>query len=285
MNNFPKLLIDSNVVIVGFGLIGGSMALALKDHCRSLSALDSDENALTYGLKKKMIHAASSNPSIILKDADLIILACPVKATIDWIQRLSDFITQPCVVIDVGSTKSQIMDALDKLPDNFHPIGGHPICGKETLSAENSEADLFKGAPFVLIRAKRSSDAVEHLALETISAIGADPVWLNADTHDRILASTSHLPFVIASTLVRAIGDESKGLIGTGLRSTARLAGTPTSMMVDVLETNRENILESIKQYRAKLDEIENAVRSGDRSRLKVLLDSSKEKYHALVTA
>jgi prephenate dehydrogenase len=263
--------------------MGGSLALSLKDRCKHIAALDPDDEALSYAIEKKIVHRASSEPKEILEDADIVVPACPVRSIIEWVRRLPDHISHPCVVMDLGSTKARIMNAFDDLPDNFHPVGGHPICGKEQLSIKNSNADLFKEANFILVKAKRSSEIAENIAEKIVEAAGANPIWLDAETHDHALAATSHLPYLIASTLVMGNQAQDKKLIGPGLRSTTRLAGTPTSMMLDVLETNRERVLKEIDQFKENLGKIETALRVIDEEGLKKMLDSANSKYQSLI--
>jgi prephenate dehydrogenase len=274
---------NANLVIVGLGLMGGSLALSLKNKCKHIAALDPDEEALSYALKKKIVHSASSEPKEILDDADIVILACPVRSIINWIRCLPDHIPHSCIVMDLGSTKVRIMEAFDDLPDNFHPVGGHPICGKEQLTIKNSDADIFRGANFVLVKANRSSTLAEKTAEDIAKAAGAKPNWLDAETHDRALASTSHLPYLIASTLAIDIKDKNLTLIGPGLRSTTRLAGTSTSMMLDVLATNSENLLNEIDMFKENLGKIEAALMEKDEGSLKNVLDSANSKYQSLI--
>ena len=115
---------DANVTIIGLGLMGGSLALSLKGNCRSLKALDVDLHTLELARQLEIVHTASSDPSEVLADADLIILACPVLDIVGWLERLPDEIQQPCVVLDIGSSKEKIVAAMQALPDNFDPIGG-----------------------------------------------------------------------------------------------------------------------------------------------------------------
>jgi len=283
MDNSTFSLENANLAIVGLGLMGGSLALSLKDRCKHIAALDPDDEVISCALEKKIVHRASSEPKEILENADIVVLACPVRTIIEWVRRLPDHISQPCVVMDLGSTKARIMNAYDGLPDNFHPVGGHPICGKEQLSVKNSNADLFREAYFALVKAIRSSEKAENTAENIVEAAGAKPIWLDTETHDRALAATSHLPYLIASTLMMGIQDQDQKLIGPGLRSTTRLAGTPISMMLDVLETNRERVLKEIDKFRYNLGKIETALRGIDEEGLKKMLDSANSKYQSLI--
>jgi prephenate dehydrogenase len=165
------------------------------------------------------------------------------------------------------------------LPANFDPIGGHPICGRERLSLANAERFLYRDAPFVLTPLSRTSDDARSAALQIVEALGAHPVWLDADDHDCILAATSHLPYLLSSALALVTPEDAAPIIGPGFRSSARLAGTPSSMMLGVLLSNVDNVLSSITNFRRSLDVFESALLDGNRDALKTALDNARNQY------
>jgi prephenate dehydrogenase len=273
----------ANIALIGLGLMGGSLALSLKERCHRLSAYDPHLPTLELARRQEIVHLADSDPAKILADADLVILACPVPNILDWIERLPDYIRQPCILLDIGSSKRTIVAALETLPANFDPLGGHPICGRERLSLKNAERFLYRDAPFVLTLLERTSDRARSAALQIVKILGASPIWLNAETHDRILAATSHLPYLLSSALALSTSDDAASLVGPGFRSTSRLAGTPSSMMLGVLQSNTDNVLASIASFRRSLDTIESALQSGNQEALQSTLDQSCTHYHTLV--
>ena len=275
---------DANIAIIGLGLMGGSLALSLKERCRLLSALDSHHLTLELARRQEIVHLADSDPAKVLADADLVILACPVPAIIEWLGRLPDYIQHPCIVLDIGSSKRTIVAALEALPSNFDPIGGHPICGRERLSLESAERFLYRDAPFVLTMLSRTSERARSAALQIVDALGANPVWLNADDHDRILAATSHLPYLLSSVLALATPDDAAPLVGPGFRSSTRLAGTPSSMMLGVLLSNADNVLASIANFRQSLDMIESVLLDENRDALQIALDNARSQYQNIAT-
>lgn len=274
---------DANIAIIGLGLMGGSIALSLKEQCQHLSALDIHLPTLELAQNLEIVHAASSDPVEILADANLVILACPVPSIVDWLNRLPDYIQHPCIVLDIGSSKQTIVAALETLPDNFDPLGGHAICGSENLSLVNAERSLFLNSPFVLTPLSRTSDTARGAALQITEILGANPIWLDAETHDRLLASTSHLPYLLSSALILATPEEVAPFIGPGFRSSTRLAGTPSSMMLGVLQSNRKNILFTIDNLQAQLSDIKTALFEDDSNQLLSILDSALDHYQFLV--
>ena len=275
---------DSRIVIIGLGLMGGSLALALKGKCAALYGIDSDPATLELALAKEIVNQAAMDPVKLLPEADLVVLATPVPTIIDFIRKLPSFIQKRCVVLDLGSTKKDILQAMVALPERFDPIGGHPICGKEKLGLENAEATLFKGAPFIVTALERTSPQAKSAAEEIVLAVGAHLIEMTADEHDRTLAFTSHLPFLLSSALTLSTPSEYSDLIGTGFRSTARLAGSPTSMTLGILQTNRENILNAIQGFRTSLDDIVSALQAENYTQLEALLDESRTAYQSLIS-
>jgi prephenate dehydrogenase len=275
---------DANISIIGLGLMGGSLALSLKPRCRRLSAYDPDQATLELARRQEIVHVAEGDPAKVLADADLVILACPVPAILDWLRRLPEYIQGSCIVLDIGSSKRTIVAALEALPANFDPVGGHPICGRERLSLENAERFLYRDAPFVLTALSRTSERARFAALQIVEALGAHPIWLNAGDHDRILAATSHLPYLLSSALAMATPEDAAPLIGPGFRSTSRLAATPSSMMLGVLQSNRDNVLDALDRLQEQIAVIKSSLIANDPIRLKSSLDSARTHYQQLVT-
>ena len=275
---------NANVAIIGLGLMGGSLALSLKERCRRLSAYDPHLPTLELARRQEITHVADSDPTRVLADPDLVILACPVPAIVDWLQRLPEYIQHPCIVLDIGSSKRTIVAALKTLPDNFDPIGGHPICGRERLSLENAERFLYREAPFVLTALSRTGKRARSAALQIVDALGANPIWLNADDHDRILAATSHLPYLLSSALALVTPEDAAPLVGPGFRSSARLAGTPSSMMLGVLQSNRDNVIDALDRLQEQIAALKSALIANDLVKLKSNLDSTRTHYQKLIT-
>jgi prephenate dehydrogenase len=275
---------DSRIAIIGLGLMGGSLALALKGKCAALYGIDSDPATLELALANGIVDQAEGDPAKLLPQADLLILATPVLAIIDVLQRLPSFVQKPCIVLDLGSTKRDIVRAMEALPKRFDPIGGHPICGKEKLGLEHAEAGLFQNSVFVVTPLARSTDRARQAAGQLISALGAHRIDMAAEEHDQALAFTSHLPFLLSSALALSTPSVFSSFIGTGFRSTSRLAGTPSQMMMDVLKTNREHVIHSIENFRQSLDQIETALKNENDTQLELLLNQSRSTYQSLIS-
>jgi prephenate dehydrogenase len=276
---------DSKITIIGLGLMGGSLALALRGKCAALYGIDSDRATLELARRRGIVDQAAADPGTLVRQADLLILATPVPAIIDFIQNLPVFIQTPCIVLDLGSTKKDILRAMSSLPERFDPIGGHPICGKEKLGLEHAEASLYQGAPFVVTALERSTQRAKSALQQIIAAVGANAIEMNAEDHDRTLAATSHLPFLLSSALALSTPQEFGSFIGTGFKSTSRLAGTPADMTMGILQSNRENILHAMQAFRNSLDQIEAALQNENYNQLKLILNRSRSAYQSLISS
>lgn len=283
-------LAGARIAIVGLGLMGGSLALALKGHCDEIIGVDADASALAFALSRGIVHRAADLEGA-LATAHLIVLATPVRAILEQLSALSrqppSFrIHHSAFIIDLGSTKSAIVSAMSHLPPNFDPIGGHPMCGKETGGIAHAEAGLYRGKTFVLTPLARTSPAALALARELAAAVGAEPLLLPADRHDALAAIVSHLPYAAAVALMRAAigaGDERLWqLAASGFRDTTRLAAGDLSMMTDILLTNRAAILHALAAYRAELDALAAAIDSGDPAALRAALEPAQRKRREL---
>jgi prephenate dehydrogenase len=286
------LLANARVAIVGLGLMGGSLALALRGHCREIVGVDADSNALAFAKSHSLVHHLTDFDSA-LAASDLLILATPVRAILEQLQHLRSPISnlQSLILLDLGSTKSTIAAAMQKLPPNFDPIGGHPMCGKEIGGIENADPDLYRGKTFVLTPLARTTPNALALAHELIAATGAIPLILDAETHDRYAAAISHLPYALSVALMRVAlasddEDDAKGVVwrmaASGFRDTTRLAASDLTMMADILLTNRAAILDSLSKFRAELDALTAAIESGDPDSLRAALAPAQTKRSEL---
>src|SRR5512147_3267260 len=143
---FKTRLTECSVGIIGLGLMGGSIALGLKDVCRSISGYDSDPDTINQALERGIIHRPIDRHG---DEVDLLILATPVSAILDWLDRVPQVFSGRLHLLDLGSTKTHIVQRMQSLPDRISPLGGHPMCGKETSGLSTAVNDLYQGCLFV----------------------------------------------------------------------------------------------------------------------------------------
>jgi prephenate dehydrogenase len=278
---------DATIGILGLGLMGGSLALSLKGKCKRLIGFDAHLPTLELALSKGIIdHASAFLPSPLGRGAggegelDILIIATPVPSILNTLKELQISNYQsPITILDIGSTKRDITQAMSALPENFDPIGGHPICGKEKLGLQNADANLYQNAPFIVTPLERTTQRAKSAAKQIIAAIGANRIEMTAEDHDRTFAVTSHLPFLLSSALAHATPQELAPFIGPGFRSTSRLAGTPAHMMLGILKSNRDHVLNAMQTFRTSLDEIESALQTENYAELEALLNQARESH------
>ncbi len=282
MNDPGFSLRDSRVAIVGLGLMGGSLALALQGCCREIIGVDSDSAARAFAAERGFVHRVADFDSA-LADSDLLVLATPVRTILehlDYIRTPAGVIHHSSFVIDLGSTKASIVAKMKDLPAAYDPLGGHPMCGREAGGIRRAEPDLYRDKPFVLCPLDRTSQSALALAHELVSAIGAHPLVLDAARHDALAALVSHLPYTVAVALVRtaleANDDAAWQMAASGFRDTTRLAASDLTMMIDILLTNREVILDSLAHFRSELDSLTAAIQTGDPDQLRAALESAQ---------
>ncbi|MGE5224674.1 MAG: prephenate dehydrogenase, partial [Omnitrophica WOR_2 bacterium] len=174
---------------------------------------------------------------------------------------------------------------MEALPARFDPVGGHPMCGKEVSGLANAGPALFHNAAFILSALSRTSAKARSLAIQLVEAVGAHPLWLDGQVHDRWVAATSHLPFLLANSLAFCTPEETAGVVGPGFRSTARLAPSSPRMMRDILETNQAQILLALRHFSDRLSQVEGLIRQGKWDELERMFEQGTDQYRRLVPA
>jgi prephenate dehydrogenase len=274
--------IEQRICIVGLGLMGGSLALALRGYCARLIGLDPDPETLALAREKNVVDYATDDLADVLAQADLVVLAAPVRANLALLESIPQIHPGPLSIIDLSSTKSQIVAAMNQLPERFAALGGHPMCGKEKAGLAHADGKLFWDSTFALTETARTTPALRVLVDKIITIISAQPLWIDAPMHDRWAAATSHLPYLVSSALAASTLPEVVPLIGPGFQSTSRLAASNVTMMMDILTTNREQVLAVLSRYQAALDKIETALRESPEN-LRPQLEKARENRDNLV--
>jgi len=260
--------IFEKIGIVGLGLIGGSIAMAARAIWpASLVIAVDNKDVLETAMRLHAIDVAADD-MVVLAEADLVILAAPVRQNLLLLDELDANVSVPAVVTDTGSTKRAIVEAARRLPPRFTFIGGHPLGGAAASGLDHARPDLFKGRPWLFTPASdQTGDALEKL-LEFARALGALPRLVGAGAHDRMLAYLSHLPQMTASALMQvvgeAVGDQGLALAGKGLVDTTRLASSPSEIWKDIGATNADEIGAALDTLIAVLTDLKKDLGSGE---------------------
>jgi len=278
-----KELANCHIAIVGLGLMGGSLASALRGRCRMVTGIARREATIESAMKHGLIDRGTTDVTDILPEADIVVLATPVRAILQQIREIGPLLTEGCLLLDLGSTKQLILAAMDDLPPHVQPIGAHPMCGKELSGLDAADTDLYRGCTFILSPLDRTSVAALDLARDLVRAIGAVPLVLDGSRQDRLVATLSHLPYLLACSLVQTADATTSAdpaaweIVAGGYRDTTRVAGSDVTMMLDILVTNRHAVLEAVGVFREKLDQLTGLLMAEDEDGLMAVLASSRD--------
>ncbi len=274
---------DQNVCIVGLGLMGGSLALALREKVGRTIGVDRHAATRQQALADGAVDFATESLAVGVKQADLVILATPVRAILQTLRKLPALRPDGCLILDFGSTKRAINAAMSDLPESFAALGGHPMCGKETAGFRAADPTLFQDKSFILTRNKRTTPAVETTALTMINLLGARPLFLSAEHHDQLAAAVSHLPYLLSATLMRYASAQEDAYLwptsASGFRDVSRLAGSDPQMLLDILLTNRSAVLEQLEGYRQELEAITQLLAEENEASLAAWLGAAQREY------
>jgi prephenate dehydrogenase len=254
------------VAIVGLGLMGGSLALAIRRRWRGGLIIGVDRTeVLETGMRMHAVDVGADDLGMA-SGADLIVLAAPVRENIAILKRLPELVAGPALVTDLGSTKREILTEAAMLPQRLSFVGGHPLAGAAAAGIASARADLFDGRPW-LLATPAPEESVARLEM-FLTALGARPLRMDADRHDALLAYLSHLPQLTVSALMHVVGErtgaEGLALAGRGLRDTTRLASSSPEIWRDIAATNAADIEEALDRFIAALQRLRADLRSGD---------------------
>ncbi len=271
----------NKIAIVGVGLIGGSLGLAIKKKglAHQVIGVSRQRKTLRAALRNRAIDIASQDIGIV-KDADLIILAAPVDTIIALALKIAKIAREDCLVTDVGSTKGEIVSKLEKVFPHY--LGSHPLAGSEKKGVVNACAKMFNNSLCILTPTRATRSAVLNKIKRFWQAVGARTVNLAPDKHDRILSFISHLPHIAAFSLIGAVPRQHLKLASGGLKDTTRIAYSDAGLWADIFLSNRRNILKAIAAFQQELAGIKSAVARKDKKSLLGILKKAKTKRELL---
>jgi prephenate dehydrogenase len=272
-----------SVTIVGLGLMGGSMALALREArwAERVVGVDRDAAMLAVAEAAGAIDSGSTDLAAGVATTDVVLLATPVRTILRLLPEVGRHARPGTLIMDLGSTKQQICRAMTGLPEGLEPVGGHPMCGKEVVGFAAAEATLFHQRPFVLCPVSRTAPAALELARSLALAVGARPLVLDPAIHDRAVGAIIHLPYALAVTLMSIVNagrtPAAWSLAAGGFRDTSRVAGSDVSMMLDILLTNREAVVGWLDAFAVPLAELRSELDRADEAALRERLTTARE--------
>ncbi|MCB9757872.1 MAG: prephenate dehydrogenase/arogenate dehydrogenase family protein [Candidatus Omnitrophica bacterium] len=270
------------VTIIGLGLIGGSLAKAIKDNrlAKEIVGLSQGQQTLTTALKEGIIDQGYHDISKAVANADLVVLATPVGAITGMLSSIGPHLRRGCIVTDVGSSKQLIVAAAQKyLPNNVYFVGSHPLAGSEKSGVANAHAELFKNATCIMT----PTDETHRMARDRVKSlwakVGAHVKFMSPEEHDKTLGYVSHLPHVVAYALMEAIPPEFLPFAAQGLKDTTRIAGSSSQMWTDIVMSNKKNLIKVIDEMVKNLSLIRKAISTDDQKTLLSVFKNAKTKH------
>lgn len=260
------------VGIIGLGLIGGSIAKALRYRLgvKNIVAVDSCQDSIDRAVQDGVLLCGSTVPEDNMTDCDIIFLCTPVKKTLPYIQQLSSRVKPGCIITDVGSTKAEILNFVNSMANPPCFIGGHPMAGSEKTGYSAGSPHMFENAYYILCPSTSCTAESITVLTELVSHIGAIPVVLDAAEHDRVTGSISHLPHIVASALVNLVREtdspdaKMKILAAGGFKDITRIASSSPEMWENIVCSNKQQLISILGTFLHRLEDFKAQLEGDD---------------------
>jgi prephenate dehydrogenase len=276
------------VAILGLGLIGASLGLALKrdPSAPQVVGFDIRSESLRGAARSGAIDRSCGTLPEVCRDSDVVVLATPVRSILELIPEIAPHLEEGTLLTDTGGTKAQIVRVAESaLPPTVGFVGGHPLTGRLTVGVEQASASLFPGARYCLTPSGNTPGWAVERAVELVERAGSQPMFLDPEEHDALLAAASHLPYFSSVALFGAVSSQDSWpdvaeLAAGGFRAASALVDADPEMWGDVASTNKENIVRQLDNLMARLAHIRDAVEAGDGSALEEL-QAARDRHRA----
>ena len=271
----------NTIAILGVGLIGGSIGMAVRSRGLARRVIGIGRRRSTLDKAKRLGAIDSGTTSIArgVAEADLVIVCTPVELIVQQVGEIAAACPAECLITDAGSTKGAIVKALDATDVRF--VGSHPLAGSEKTGCEHGDADLFVDRACVITPGKKTRPE-DYQAIDRFwSSLGMRTLRMTPSAHDRALASTSHLPHVVAAALASATREKDLPLVAGGWLDTTRIAAADEQLWRQILLDNQANTLSALDEFQAALDALRKAIEASDAPRLERLLHKGKARREA----
>lgn len=273
------------ISIIGVGLLGGSFGMAVRKAgvANRVAGVDLDPVTLERARARGAIDEGFLDLAEGVAAADVVVLATPVRSILEMLPVLTPVLGRETILFDLGSTKEAIVCAAAGLAGITRYVGGHPMAGTEHSGIEHADDGLLRGATFALVPPPEVDEGAVDLLTDLVRRIGARPVVISAERHDRIVAVTSHLPYLLSVVLALAAEsmarreDRLGAFTASGFRDTTRLAASNVRVMADICLTNRRPLLRAVEEARRLLDDLAAQIEQGNETELVRMLTRAKD--------
>ena len=275
---------DIKVCIIGLGLIGGSLSRALHERLgiNDITAINRSIDPINQAIRDGSIARGFNDLNEYVWNSDIIFICTPVKRAINYIELIAQKVKPGCIITDVGSTKAEIIEYINAMPNPPCFIGGHPMAGTEKTGYVSSFVHLLENAFYVLSPSKSSTDYAMNLMIDIVKGIGALPVLLGANEHDKVTGSISHVPHIIASALVNLVkstdSDDGKMqmLAAGGFKDITRIASSSPEMWENIVLSNKSQIKAILDSYIGIINKFKEYMDSDDSERIYSFFEEAK---------
>jgi prephenate dehydrogenase len=277
-------LSGARVAVVGMGLMGASLAGGLRGGCREVVGVTRRPETAEAAQARGLVDRATTDLPGGVSGAEVVILAAPVRVILRQLAEIGPLLAEGCLLMDLGSTKARIVEAMQGLPAHVQPLGGHPMCGKEKSGIEVADPAIYRGATFILSPLPRTSQEALAMGHALALAAGSKPLLVEAERQDYLVATLSHLPYMLACSLVGTADATTSAdplvwrIVAGGYRDTSRVAGSDVTMMVDILMTNQQHVLDAMQACMAQMSRLHHLVEMGDEAQLNAVLSTIRAK-------
>ena len=265
----------NRITILGVGLLGASFALALKKNrlCGTITGYGRNRENLQRAKERNIIDSFEQDPVAACRDSDLIMLSAPVGSFLGLAKAISPALKKGAILTDVGSVKGNLVREIEKMiPKDVHYIGGHPIAGSDRSGIDAASAELFRNSRCLITPTENSDPSALDKIQNLWKALGSEIIILNPEEHDRIYASVSHLPHMIAYAMVNTVAEMDSSYLdfsGKGFIDTTRIACSSEELWSDICLLNRDNLVEALAVFQKNLDRLDQYLKAGDSDSLK----------------
>lgn len=267
-----------HVAIVGIGLIGGSLGLALKEKLQDeiyIAGVDNSAETLKLAVERGAVDFATDDVREAVAQADIVFFSTPVLQIVPMVEKIMPFLKKGCIITDTGSTKQYIWQQLQKmLPDDIYYIAGHPMAGKERSGIAAADAGLFRHKCYVIVEDTGAPKAAIEKVCDLIALTGANITTMDIAKHDRCASVISHIPHVAAAALVTLLNNSQNDieanlkLAGGGFKDTTRIASSNADMWADICMSNPDAITNHLEELKRILDEVILNIEQRDRAKI-----------------
>lgn len=277
--------IFQQVTIVGLGLIGGSLGMAIRRRRLAANVVGFSRRVSTLRTAKARgaIESGTTDPQRAVAEADLVVLATPVDAIVPQAMRLARFMKSGSILMDVGSTKAQIVRQLERaLPSHVAFVGAHPLAGSEQRGIDVARADLFDHSLCIVTTTARTNRRALMMVARVWKSLGCRVIVMNPQQHDRLLASVSHLPHLIALSVMSATDPRAMEVAPRSFLDATRVAKSDPDLWDDIFLSNQKELLTALDRFDHQLHQLRRLLAQGQRTQLKRLLARAKSRRDAL---